>query len=84
MSSNRREYLTNLGFAAIAGLSGCAPIIATVIAILTGLFLDNLFSTNNIFTIICIVISVPLGLGLMLLTAYRSAKAIERRQYGTD
>jgi multisubunit Na+/H+ antiporter MnhG subunit len=84
MASQRRDYLTNLGLAAIAGFSGCLPIIAAAAAILLGLFLDNLFSTNNIFTIICIVISVPVGLGLMLWTAYRSAKTIEKRQYGTD
>lgn len=84
MASNRRDYLANLGLAAIAGLSGCVPIVATASAILVGFFLDDLFSTNNIFTILCIVISVPVGLMLMLWTAYRSAKTIEKRQYGTD
>ncbi|NDJ84664.1 MAG: hypothetical protein GYB66_02155 [Chloroflexi bacterium] len=84
MSTQKRlNYLVNLGLAAVAGLSGCVAVALTIGAILAGLALDSLMDTRPLITILCIISSVPLSVIVMLLMVIRSARAIEKRQYGT-
>lgn len=84
MSRQRLDYALNLGLAAIAGLGGCIGAILIFVGLFFGIFLDNQLNTGALFTIVCIVISVPMSLMVMLAVIYRSAKTIEKRQYGTD
>lgn len=83
MNTRRRvDYFINLGLAAIAGLSGCVAATITVGALLAGLGLDNVFDSAPLFTIGCIIGSVPMSLITMTVIVIRSAKHIEKRQYG--
>jgi F0F1-type ATP synthase assembly protein I len=79
------DYFINLGLAAIAGLSGCAAIIVLMVGVAFGIWLDaRVFDSTPLFTILCIVVSVPVSLVTMLVIAIRSAKTIEKRQYGNQ
>ena len=79
----RQDYFINLGLAALAGLSGCVSIIILMVGIALGILLDaKVFDSTPLFTIVCIVGSVPVSLLTMLVIAIRSAKTIEKRQYG--
>ncbi len=78
----RLDYFINLGLAGIAGLSGCVAAIITVGALLAGFALDNAFTSAPLFTVGCIVGSVPISLITMTVIVIRSAKTIEKRQYG--
>ena len=79
----RQDYFINLGLAALAGLSGCVSIIILMVGIALGILLDaKVFDSTPLFTIVCIVGSVPVSLLTMLVIAIRSAKTIDKRQYG--
>ena len=81
-NSSPMDYAINLALAAVAGSSGCAIMVVVISAFLLGLLLDNFFGTRPIFTIILVVMSVPVSLWMMVQIALRAAKKIERRQYG--
>ena len=81
--SNRLDYFINLGLASIAGLSGCVSLVVIVGALLIGYTLDALLDTRPLIMILMIVVSVPLAVWLMVQIAFRSAKAVEKRQWGT-
>jgi F0F1-type ATP synthase assembly protein I len=72
----------NLALASVAGLSGCVTLILVVSALLLGLWLDQQLDTKPIFTIGCIIGSVPITLVVMFRMVLRSATAIQQRQYG--
>lgn len=80
--SNRLDYFINLGLASLAGLSGCVSIIVIFGGLLIGFTLDHLLGTRPLFTILVIVLSVPLALWLMVQLALRSTKTLESRQWG--
>lgn len=80
--SNRLDYILNLGLAALAGLSGCLSMVVIFGGLLIGLTLDYLLGTRPLFTILVLVLSVPLALWLMVQLALRSTKTLERRQWG--
>lgn len=71
----------NLALASVAGASGCVTLILVVSALLLGLWLDQQFDTKPIFTIGCIIGSVPITLVVMFRMVLRSATAIQQRQY---
>ncbi len=73
-----------MSLAAIAGLGGCVGIGIVIIGLLLGVFLDSQLHTDSLFSIICIVISVPASLVIMANVIVRTVKLIEKRQYGTD
>lgn len=79
---NRLDYFINLGLASIAGLSGCVSLVVIMGALLLGYTLDLLLDTRPLIMIIAIVLSVPLAVWLMVQIAFRSAKAVEKRQWG--
>lgn len=81
-NSNPIDYFVNLGLAAVAGSSGCVLMVLVVSALLFGLLLDNYFGSRPIFTIILVVISVPVSLWIMVQIAMRAATKLEKRQFG--
>lgn len=84
MSKKLLDYVINMGLAAIAGLGGCIGISIVLLGLLLGIFLDSQLNTDSLFSIICIVISVPVSLIVMASVIVRAVKQIEKRQYGTD
>ncbi|MBU1661908.1 MAG: AtpZ/AtpI family protein [Chloroflexi bacterium] len=63
---NRFQYTFNLALAAVAGQVGCLTTIIVVAALLAGLWIDTRLNTRPTFTIVLVVLSVPLTLAVML------------------
>ena len=64
--SDRKQYWLNLTLAGAAGQVGCVTLLIVVLAVLGGLWLDARFDTRPIFTLVLLVISIPVSLGAML------------------
>lgn len=62
---NNRQYAINLTLAGVAGLSGFITLIIVLLAMFTGIWLDNKLDTNHNFTIGLILGSVPITLIVM-------------------
>jgi hypothetical protein len=62
---NSRQYALNLTLAGIAGLAGVITLIIVLLALFTGVWLDNKFDTNHGFTIGLILASVPVTVVVM-------------------
>lgn len=59
-------YIRNMTFALMAGQSGCGSVVLIMAMLLGGLWLDALFDTRPAFTLVLLLLSIPLSLGLML------------------
>lgn len=79
----RSLRIKNLGFAAIAGLSGLVCVIVILAALFLGLYLDSLFRIRGLFTVGCLVGSVPVSLFLMLRLTLWMIGLINRRAADT-
>jgi F0F1-type ATP synthase assembly protein I len=62
---NRKQYNFNLALAAVAGQVGCLTTIIVVGSLIAGLFLDSRLDTRPTFTILFVVLSVPVTLAVM-------------------
>jgi F0F1-type ATP synthase assembly protein I len=63
---NRKRYWLNLTLAGMAGQVGCVTLIIVVAAILGGLWLDARFQSRPTFTLILLVLSIPVSVVAML------------------
>lgn len=63
---NRRQYWLNLTLAGAAGQVGCVTLVIILAAVLGGLWLDARFDTRPVFTLVLLVVSIPVSLGAML------------------
>lgn len=52
-------------FAIMAGQSGCGSVGLIIGMLLAGLWLDSLLDTRPAFTLVLLLLSIPLSLGLM-------------------
>ena len=55
-----------MAYAAVAGQSGCATSIIVIGSFFLGLWIDSLLDTKPVFTIILVIISVPVSLYVMV------------------
>lgn len=62
---NRRQYVYNLTLAAVAGQVGCFTLVIIFGALIAGLWLDRIFATKPLFTILFMVASMPVTLYIM-------------------
>jgi hypothetical protein len=62
---NTRQYALNLTLAGVAGLAGVITLMIVLLAMFSGIWLDNKFDTNHNFTIGLILGSVPVTLFVM-------------------
>ncbi len=63
MSSNRPEGIAkNLALAAMMSQVGCVTVVIVVGALLGGLWVDSRFDTRPLFTIIFVLLSVPVSM----------------------
>lgn len=60
-----RQYIKNLTLAGIAGLAGVITLLIVLVALFSGVWLDNYFDTNHSFTIGLILASVPVTVVVM-------------------
>lgn len=63
---NHKQYWLNLTLAGMAGQVGCVTLIIVVAAILGGLWLDAHFQSRPTFTLILLVLSIPVSVVAML------------------
>lgn len=76
MSDNRGEWTRNMALAVVAGQAGCSTIVIVVGALLLGLWLDAQAGQRGPFTILLIILSVPLSLGVMFTVAMSAIRSI--------
>ncbi|MEJ5223745.1 MAG: AtpZ/AtpI family protein [Anaerolineales bacterium] len=74
---NRLQYALNLTVIGIFGQVGCLTLVIIVLALFGGLWLDGLFDTKPLFTIILMVGSVPVTLFLMFWTVTWATRRIK-------
>jgi F0F1-type ATP synthase assembly protein I len=60
-----RQSRFNLALAAVAGQVGCLTTLIVVVSLIVGLFIDSRLDTRPTFTIVLVVLSVPVTLVTM-------------------
>jgi len=76
MHFNRRQRIKNLGIAGIAALTGFVSLGITLLALIVGLWLDNLLKTRGPATICLLSLSVPVSLFVMIRMALGLVKQL--------
>lgn len=71
------DYVRNLALASMASQAGCLSVILIFLALFAGLFLDARLNTHPIFTILLIVISIPVSLLAMIRLMLSSVAAMK-------
>ena len=74
MSSNRPEGVAkNLALAAMMSQVGCVTVVIVVGALLGGLWVDSRFDTRPLFTILFVLLSIPVSLYSLVRVALSTA-----------
>ena len=60
------EYVRNLALAAVAGQAGCSTVILVFVALFAGLYIDSRLDTHPVFTLVLVLLSIPVGLYAMI------------------
>lgn len=63
---DRKQYWLNLTLAGAAGQVGCVTLVIILAAVLGGLWLDMRFGTRPVFTVVLLLVSIPVSLAAML------------------
>ncbi len=71
------QYAYNLTLAAVAGQVGCLTLVIVIASLFVGLWLDVHFGTKPLFTIIVMIASVPVTLGLMFWVVRNATSRIQ-------
>lgn len=77
MGPNRKLYTQNLALASTVSQVGCVTVVIVVGSLLLGLWLDSLFDTKPILTIVCILASIPVSLFSLVRIALSAAARIQ-------
>ncbi len=72
----------NLAYAAVAGQAGFSTVVLVIAALLLGLWVDSLFGLRGPFTIVFVVLSVPVSLLVMLRIVLAATRAIQAPAQG--
>jgi F0F1-type ATP synthase assembly protein I len=70
-------YTRNLALASTVLQVGCVTVLIIVGALLVGLWLDNVFDTRPILTIVSILVSIPVSLLMVVRIALSAAARIQ-------
>jgi len=74
---SQKQKVFNMALAILAGQVGCLTLVIVLAAVFLGLWLDNHFQTRPVLTIVLLLGSVPLSVGMMLLVARAAIKRIK-------
>jgi predicted lipid-binding transport protein (Tim44 family) len=74
---DQKPRLQNLAYAAVAGQVGCVMVILIFGALFLGLWLDSQFGVRGPFTIILLLLSIPISLFLVIRMALRAVRSIQ-------
>ncbi len=69
--NDRQQYNFNLVMAAVSGQVGCFTILIIFVALFAGIYLDRVYQTKPLFTILLMIGSIPVTVWLM----YRIVKS---------
>jgi F0F1-type ATP synthase assembly protein I len=91
LSSNRPASVArNLALAGMLSQVGCVTVVIVVGALLAGLWVDSLFNTRPLFTVVFLLASIPVSLYSLVRTALSTAAQLqaeiktEERREGRD
>lgn len=70
--------------AALVGQVGCLTVVIILIALLGGMYLDNLFNSKPNFTIGFLIGSIPVSMFVMLFVSRATVKKIKTRTAQED
>jgi len=74
MSANRPEgVVKNLALAGIMSQIGCVTVVIVVGALIGGLWVDSLFDTRPLFTVVFMLVSVPVSMYIVVRMALSTA-----------
>jgi F0F1-type ATP synthase assembly protein I len=73
---NEKQYTLNMVLAAVTGQVGCLTSLIVVIALIAGLWLDNSLQTRPTFTILFVILSVPITLVMMVWVVRKTTSRI--------
>ncbi len=74
MSSNRPKGVAqNLALAAMLSQIGCVTVVIVIGALLLGLWVDNQFHTKPVFTILLLLLSIPINVYSLVRVALKTA-----------
>jgi len=65
-SQRRKRQIKNLSLAAVAALAGLASVIITFTGLFFGMWLDAITGREGLFTVLLLILSVPVSLFTML------------------
>lgn len=68
----------NFSVVVVAAQAGCAAVLVIIVALVLGLWLDAQSGQRGLFTLLLIILSVPLSLVLMLRIALVTARRLSR------
>ena len=74
---DEKRYAFNMALAAVTGQVGCLTSLIIIVALLVGLWLDNYLQVRPTFTILLLVLSVPVTLILMLWVVRKTTSQIQ-------
>jgi F0F1-type ATP synthase assembly protein I len=63
--SDNKQKIFNMALAIVAGQGGCVTLIIILAAVLLGLWVDNINGTKPWFTLMFLLVSVPISLAAM-------------------
>lgn len=84
--SNNQPFLSGFGVKAmtVGAEVGCLTLVIILGAVFGGLWLDKIFETKPIITIVLVLGSIPISLGLTFLVAIRSVRGINPSKISTS
>jgi F0F1-type ATP synthase assembly protein I len=82
-SDNNRQNMISTLLIVVIGQVGCLTLVVIFASVFGGLWLDNIFGTKPVFTLVLLFAGIPLSVFLML---YVSRKTLARLkdQYETE
>ncbi len=79
MNEERRpSTLRSLALAGVAGQAGCLTVVIIIGALLLGIWLDSRFETGYIFTLLGIVLGIPISLVIMVQSTLSAARNLAK------
>ncbi|MCD6400563.1 MAG: AtpZ/AtpI family protein [Anaerolineales bacterium] len=75
--NDRKKQTLNLTIAAVVSQVGCITLIIIIAMLIGGLWLDAQFATKPLFTILLMVISVPITLVLMVFVVRKATQKMD-------
>lgn len=79
LRKNRKEFTFNLALAFVVGQVGCLTFAIIMAALFGGLWLDRYLDTKPIFTIILMVLSLPVTLIMMFWVVKKATEKFQSR-----